>query len=205
MLDLRLRRLKDRTLQPVATVLAPRVPAIVLSMLSLAAGLACAVAAWHGAIVWSLVAWWTSRVADGLDGLVARRRRRQSDLGGFIDLVGDTVVYAAIPLGIAAHADQRATWIAAGVLLATFYVNAVAWLYLSAVLAGRSQRDDRTTASTTTSIVMPSGLIEGTETIVFYTVFLSLPSHAAAAFSTMSALVGVTIVQRALWARRVLR
>jgi hypothetical protein len=49
---------------------------------------------------------------------------------------------------------------------------------------------------------MPTGLIEGAETIVLFTAFLAVPALAPWVFAVMAAGVGITIVQRIIWARR---
>jgi hypothetical protein len=59
-------------------------------------------------------------------------------------------------------------------------------------------------AETATSTIMPRGLVEGTETIVFFTVALAWPSGATVVLGVMAAAVGVTIVERLWWARKVL-
>ena len=110
----------------------------------------------------SLSCWLLGRLLDGLDGVVARAAGSATDAGGYADLLLDTVGYAVIPLGIAVAADDVATWQIVGVLLATFYVNSVSWLMLSALLekraAGSAARCEQT------SITMPVALVEGTET-----------------------------------------
>ncbi|MEO1058859.1 MAG: hypothetical protein AAFY28_18285, partial [Actinomycetota bacterium] len=124
-------------------------------------------------------------------------RDRTSDFGGLLDVVGDTVGYAAIPLGIAVGIDSRAAWVVVAVLLATFYINAISWTYLSALLEKRS-RD----VSTPTSVVMPRGLIEGTETIVIFAIALALPATATWILGAMAVLVAVTALERVIVARR---
>ena len=71
------------------------------------------------AAVLALGLWLVNRLLDGLDGTLARRSGRQSERGAYADILADVIVYAAIPLGIAAGQDDRAAWIAAGALLAT--------------------------------------------------------------------------------------
>jgi IMP dehydrogenase/GMP reductase len=96
------------------------------------------------------------------------------------------------------HRHPRA-WIIVAVLLATFYVNAVSWTYLAALLEKRAVGAVATGASTST--VMPRGLVEGTETIVFFTVALAWPDAAAAVLAIMAGAVGLTVAERLWWAR----
>jgi phosphatidylglycerophosphate synthase len=195
LIDARLRPVKDRLLDPFARAAARRCGPLPFTIASLGLGLGAALAAAAGLVAWSVALWLSSRVADGLDGAVARRRGEATDLGGYVDLLGDTVVYAAVPLGVAFAVDQRAAWISLAFLLASFYVNAVSWAVLSALL---EKRRTRVGAESVTSVRMPSGLIEGTETIVLYTLLLAVPSRATIWFVVMAALVGVTVAQRLL-------
>ncbi len=48
---------------------------------------------------------------------------------------------------------------------------------------------------------MPGGLIEGTETVLFFTLFLVFPDSSVYVFRLMGLLVVATIVQRLVWAR----
>ena len=49
---------------------------------------------------------------------------------------------------------------------------------------------------------MPEALIAGTETIVFYSLFLVLPNAAVPLFVTMALLVVLSAAQRLEWAAR---
>ncbi|MEM9517070.1 MAG: CDP-alcohol phosphatidyltransferase family protein [Actinomycetota bacterium] len=197
MIDAALRPTKDRLLQPLVRSALGVVHPLVFTAASLTLTLAAAVAAAIGQPLVAVLAWLLGRVADGLDGAVARARDRTTDFGGLLDVVGDTIGYAAIPLGIAVGIDSRAVWVVVAVLLATFYINAISWTYLSALLEKRS-RDK----STPTSVVMPRGLIEGAETIVIFAIALALPATAIWVLGTMAALVAVTALERVIVARR---
>lgn len=203
MLDERLRPAKDRVLAPLTTGLLAEVPPLTLSLAALATAVGAAVAAWREFAVVAVALWLLSRLADGLDGAVARHQGTASDGGGLVDIVADTVGYAVIPLGIAAAIDTRAAWITVAVLLATFYVNAVSWTYLAALLEKRAVGAEATGASTSTN--MPRGLIEGTETIVFFAVALAWPDVAVQVLAVMAVAVVVTTVERLRWALTVLR
>ena len=203
MLDERLRPAKDRALAPLTTGILAPVPPLALSLAALAAAIGAAIAAWRELAAVAVVLWLVSRLVDGLDGAVARHQGTASDRGGLVDIVADTIGYAVIPIGIAAAIDTRAAWITVAVLLATFYVNAVSWTYLAALLEKRARGANATGASTST--VMPRGVVEGTETIVFFTVALAWPGGAVGVLAVMAAAVIVTILERLWWARTVLR
>lgn len=196
MFDRALRPVKDRMLGPAARLLAGAVHPTVITALSLAAGLGCAALLLTGDHAPALALWVLNRLLDGLDGLVARIGGRQSDLGGYLDILADFMVYAAIPIALSVRSPAGAD-LPLAVLLAAFYVNAASWMYLSALLENRAFGHVGTT-----SVAMPGGLIEGSETILFFTGFILLPALLPELFWAMSLLVGVTIVQRLWWATR---
>jgi phosphatidylglycerophosphate synthase len=203
MVDGLLRPAKDRLLAPLTRGPFAEVPPLALSLAALAASIGAALAAWQQLAVVAVVLWLLSRFADGLDGAVARRQGTASDRGGLVDIVADTVGYAVIPLGIAAAIDTSAAWIIVAVLLATFYVNAVSWTYLAALL--EKQARGSAAGGVSTSTIMPRGLVEGAETIVFFTLALAWPDGAVAVLAVMAAAVIATIVERLWWARTVLQ
>jgi phosphatidylglycerophosphate synthase len=214
-IDRALRSIKTRTLGPLAHALR-RVPPGAITGVGLAVGVAAAAAAAQGAFSLALGLWLANRVLDGLDGEVARAAvagaTRQSDRGGYLDLMADLTVYAAVTLGVAAGATgafggeplapAAATWALAALLLATYYVNLGSYTVLAALLEKRGRgagpRGD------STSIVMPAGLIEGAETIVLFVVMLALPHLAPVWFAIGAFLVGVTALQRVVWSARTL-
>jgi phosphatidylglycerophosphate synthase len=203
MLDSTLRPVKDRLLAPVARTSLGRFDPILISSIGLVLGLGAALAAWRLLPAVAVTLWLLGRVADGLDGIVARTTGRSSDVGGLIDFVFDTIVYAAIPLGLAFGLDERATWIATAALLAAFYLNAVSLGYVAALLEKRGLADR--TKGRSTSATLPRGLVEGTETIVLFTLALALPDTATAIWWIMAAAVVITALERVRWAARTLR
>ena len=197
MFDTFMRRLKDRLIEPLAAPLGSVSPNL-LTLLGLMTGLTAALLAAFGSVILSLLVWLLSRILDGLDGLVARRFNKQSDFGGYLDIVCDFAVYAAVPIGLTISQQTTVNFIALAVMLASFYVNAASWMYLSALLEKRAAPDP----STQTSIIMPSGLIGGTESITAFCIFLLFPAQIAPLFGVFSALVFVTIIQRLIWAKQ---
>lgn len=201
MFDHLLRGLKDRLLTPLATLLRG-VPPNVLSLIALLLGLSAAVAAATGAWAAGLVLWLANRVTDGLDGTVARVAGRQTDFGGYLDILLDFIVYAAIPLGFAMQSTDRLVLVLAVALEGMFLVNACSWMYLSAVLEKRAS-GARVTGELTT-VTMPPALVAGFETVVFFALFYLFPLKLPLLFGLMTTLVGLNVVQRLVWARRVL-
>ena len=202
MFDAWLRALKDRLFASFARRVGTFVHPGVVTVLACAVGLLAAWAAADRRYAAALALWVLNRALDGLDGSIARESGRASDVGGYLDILLDHVVYAALPIGLALGAGTRGALVAALVLIATFYVNAASWMYLSAVLErrerGAAARGERTT------VTMPPGLVAGAETAVLYAIFLLLPAHLVALFFLMAVLVLLTVAQRLLWATRYL-
>lgn len=200
MLDQSLRVPKQRVLMPLAKQL--NLSPSWFTLAGLLIGLAAVTLLALGQPVWALALWALNRVIDGLDGEIARMHNRQSDLGGYFDIMADLVIYATLPLAVVIANPSFAAWLALAVLLLSFYINAGSWMYLSSILEKRNQGAKMKLERT--SITMPSGLIEGTETIVFFTLFLLLPQFSIFLFWLMAVLIVITIFQRLFWAIKVL-
>lgn len=206
MFDEVLRGVKERVFGLLARAGFDRLSPELLSLIGLGFGVATAVALLRQAYLAGFVLWFLNRFFDGLDGTVARLSGRQSDFGGYLDILIDFLVYALIPIGLVLGRPSTAHFTALAFLLATFYVNAASWMYLSSILEKRSAaaRAAEPTAVYTT-VTMPSGLIGGAATILFYSLFMLLPAFLLPLYALMGGLVIVTILQRVWWARGVLR
>ncbi len=197
MFDTPLRRFKDQVGTPLAHRMS-RISPTFISMLGLAIGLFATYAAYKQQYLWALTLWLINRILDGLDGLIARQHDRQSDFGGYVDILTDFIIYAALPLGLVAGSPSSEHYLALGILLAVFYVNTASWMYLAAILEKRAAHS----TETQTTIVMPAGIIGGFETIIAYGIFLLFPVYITILFSIFAALVFITTIQRLVWAKR---
>lgn len=169
-----------------------------MTLLGLVLGLGSALmiaAGWSGLALVPLLA---NRVADGLDGAIARATLK-TDLGGFFDIVADFLFYGAVPLAFA-WADPQANAVAASFLLLTFYVNGAGFLAY-AVLAER--RGMVTRARGEKSLYFTSGLLEGTETIGFFVLICLWPASFALFAWVFGILCLCTTAARVLLAARV--
>lgn len=199
MLDPTTRLAKERLLNPIAAYLSSIHPNAI-TLLSLFLGLIAIVTAWQGHYAVALVFWLLNRTADGLDGAMARIHEKQSDLGGYFDILSDYFVYAFLPFALVLSRPSPSLYIILGVLLGVYYINTASWMYLAGILekrrAGAAVRGDMTT------ITMPGGLIGGTETIIFYCLFFLFPGLIAWLFILFSVLIAFTVGQRVVWASR---
>jgi phosphatidylglycerophosphate synthase len=203
MFDHALRPLKERLLASMASRAAGRVNPFAITLASVVACVGAGVGAAMKQPLAAIILWLVGRALDGIDGAVARASDKASDLGGLVDQLADTIGYAAVPIGAAAASDDPRAWMLVAILLGTFYVNAVSWGYLSAIVSKRAKAPTGDTGNDRlTAISMPSGLVEGVETIVFFTLMLALPGLSTALFAAMSVAVVATVVQRTLTAKR---
>lgn len=139
-----------------------------------------------------------SRLADGLDGAVARASGK-TDFGGYLDIVCDFVFYAAIPLAFVLR-DPAANGVAGAFLLATFYINAATFLGYAILAAKRGME---TTSRGEKSLYFTAGLLEGTETILFFLLIVVWPDIFVGAAWVFGGLCLVTAAGRVILARRV--
>jgi len=201
MLDQPLRRLIDPPLDRLGHVLAARgIGADQVTLLGLAlgllAGLLVAVADPRVALLPLLL----SRLADGLDGAVARAGE-PSDFGGYLDIVSDFLFYGVIPAAFVI-ADPAAHGAAGAVLLLSFYVNGASFLGF-AVLA--EKRAFLVPAPERKSLYFSPGLVEGSETIVFLVLLCCIPEAFAPLAWGFALLCFLTTVQRVIRARHLFR
>ncbi|PLX37523.1 MAG: hypothetical protein C0606_04260 [Hyphomicrobiales bacterium] len=165
-----------------------------------ALGLAAAAAIASGQFALGLAFLLANRLADGLDGAVARATEK-SDLGGYLDIVFDFLFYGAIPLGFAI-VDPNANGLAAAVLLASFYANGAAFLAFSTMAAKRGLE---TSAQGLKSLYYVGGLAEGTETIAVFISFCLWPAHFPLIAFGFAALCFLSAAARILFAVQTLR
>lgn len=207
MFDRSMRRVKELLLRPLARPPFSLIHPNILTLIAFGFGISSGAAVLRGDLRLGLVLWLTNRVFDGLDGAVARATGKQSDFGGYLDILTDFAVYAWIPIAFALRPlfvegffPDKWVLISSLALLGVFYLNAASWMYLSAILekrnAGAFNRGE------TTSVTMPTGLVEGFETILFYTLFFIRPYQVHILFGGMAALVLIGVGQRLFWAFR---
>jgi phosphatidylglycerophosphate synthase len=172
MLDGMMRGVIDAPLDRGGRWLAARgASADVVTLGGLVLGLASAGLIWAGwSGVWVALVLLASRLADGLDGAVARARGK-TDFGGYLDIVCDFAFYGAVPLAFVLR-DPGANGVAGAFLLFSFYVNAATFLGY-AILAERQGLETR--ARGEKSLYFTAGLMEGTETILCFVVLALWP------------------------------
>lgn len=199
MLDGWMRQLIDPPLNRAGRVLAARgIGADAVTLAGLAFGLLAAAVLASGLPGWmALLPLALSRLADGLDGAVARVRGK-TDFGGYLDITCDFLFYGAIPLAFVLRDSGNGA--AGAFLLCSFYVNGASFLGY-AVMA--EKRGMQTAGRGEKSLYFTSGLLEGTETILFFVGICLWTGHFAPLAWGFGALCFMTAVARVFLARRV--
>jgi phosphatidylglycerophosphate synthase len=202
MLDGVMRKLIDPPLNAIGARIAARgISADAITLMGLALGLVAAVIIALGWSTWlALLPLLASRLADGLDGAVARATAK-TDFGGFLDIGCDFLFYGVIPLAFVLR-DTPENGMAGAFLLMTFYANGATFLAY-AILA--EKRGMHTAARGEKSLYFTAGLLEGTETIAFFVVLCLWPWAFAPLAWAFGALCLLTAMSRVLLARRVFR
>lgn len=172
MLDRTMRKLIDPPLNVAGRRLAARgVSANLVTLIGLALGLVAAGAIALELYLLGLTFILASRLADGLDGAVARAGRK-TDFGGYLDIASDFAFYGAIPFAFIL-AEPQLNAISGAFLLLAFYVNGASFLGY-AILA--EKHGMQTNAQGVKSLYYSNGILEGTETIVFFMVLCLIPT-----------------------------
>ena len=172
MFDAQIRPLMDRLLNPVGRSLAARgVTANHVTIIGVLFGLAATVS-----VAFQLfdIAFWLilmNRVADGLDGAVARASMT-SDFGGYLDIVCDFVFYSAIPFAFAVALPENA--LASAFLIFSFIGTASSFLAF-AILA--EKHNISTEIRGKKAFYYLGGLTEGGETILLLLAMVIWPSY----------------------------
>lgn len=198
MIDQILRLPKEKIFEPLARSVFKEVhPTTITGIASLVA-VGAGIAATQQAYELTLGLWLVNRFLDGLDGTMARVNQRQSDLGGYLDIVLDMVAYTAIPLGLALGVHRMDVYISLALLFGIFYINSATWMILSAILEkrnlGAKARGELTT------VKMPASVIEGAEAVIMYSLFILFPQWLVYLFGLLAALVLITAIQHVIWA-----
>lgn len=134
-----------------------------VTLAGLALGLLAAALIAVGHPGYALIPLLLSRLADGLDGAVARATQK-TDFGGYLDIAADFLFYGAIPLAFVLW-DPANNGAAGAFLLTAFYFNGTSFLGY-AILA--EKRGLESNEQGIKSLYFSNGLLEGTETIIFF-------------------------------------
>ena len=125
MLDATMRRLIDPPLNAAAEMIGTKISANSITIGGFLLGGGSAYAVVQGQFTTALILLLLNRMADGLDGAVARQTKA-TDLGAYLDIVSDFVLWAILPLAFLFHDMNNA--FAVAVLLSSFAMSMTVFL-----------------------------------------------------------------------------
>ena len=197
MIDKYLRPIKEKLLIPFAKVIDKYLNPNQITLIAFSFGILCSMMIIFKHPYFALIFWIFNRILDGLDGTVARLSNKQTDWGGYLDIMLDFIIYAAIPISFtSSYGNGHLDYAALAIMLAVFYINSASWMYLSALVEKKTFHNN---TKQLTSISMPTGLIEGAETIFLYGILFVFPEYLAFEFFIISGLTIIGIFQRMIW------
>jgi phosphatidylglycerophosphate synthase len=174
MLDSRIRRLIDPALDRIGAGLARiglNANAVTVAGFLFGCGAWIALAYREYDLALALIA--VNRVADGLDGALARRQG-PTDLGGYLDIALDFLFYAGVPFFFAVGRPEFA--LPAAFLIFSFVGTGSSFLAFSAIAAKRGISTDTRGKK---AIYYLGGLTEGAETIAVFVLICLFPDQFA--------------------------
>jgi len=192
MIDAALLPLQRRAMKPTAEKLAGwGVQADHITLAGFALGALAVPALAFGLTLLALGLIFLNRLADGLDGSVARLEG-PTDRGAFLDIALDFVFYALVPLGFAIM-NPGANGLPAAVLIAAFVGTGSSFLAF-AVIA--QKRGDQANDYPTKGIYYLGGLTEGAETIAVFVAMCLWPALFPILAYAFAAACALTTVMR---------
>lgn len=199
MLDRAARRLIDPTLESLAGRAARLgLTADRVTVLGFGIGLAAIVAIAVKLYLVGLVLLLLNRLADGVDGCLARRNG-PTDLGGYLDIVLDFIIYAGLGFAFALAQPEQA--VAAAFLIFSFMGTGSSFLAFAIFAAKRRLGEQQGLKG----FYYLGGLTEGTETILLFVFVCLLPGYFAEAAYVFGALCWLTTIGRIASAAQRLR
>ncbi len=190
MLDRAARRLVDPVLEQLATAAQQRT--LTANQVTIA-GFACGLAAMAAIALQSYglgLLLLANRIADGVDGALAKRNG-PTDLGGYLDIVLDFIIYSGAAFAFAVAQPEHA--LAAAFLIFSFMGTGSSFLAF-AIFAAKRKLDGEAAANK--SFYYLGGITEGTETILLFVVVLLFPGWFPAAACIYGTLCWLTTVGR---------
>lgn len=140
---------------------------------------------------WAIVSIGLNRLADGLDGAMARLTQ-PTDLGAFLDISLDFLFYSSIPLAFVL-ADPGRNGLAGALLIYSFIGTGCTFLAF-AVLAAK--RGTTSTAYPGKGFYYLGGLTESTETIAVFVLMCLVPEWFGVLALSFAALCALTTITR---------
>ncbi|MGF1474192.1 MAG: CDP-alcohol phosphatidyltransferase family protein [Geminicoccaceae bacterium] len=162
-----------------------------MTLIGFFVGFGACVAIAAGQPLLGLALFLVNRLLDGLDGAVARVNGT-TDLGAFLDIVLDFLVYSGVILAFAV-ADPERNALPAAVLITSFVGTGSSFLAYAVIAAKRGQS---TQARGRKSIYYLGGLTEGSETMAVLSLMCLIPAWFPVLATLFAFLCWLTVAAR---------
>ena len=147
-----------------------------------------------GLTLLAVICWGLNRLADGIDGALARHQG-PTRLGGYLDILLDMIIYGGVVMAHAVAFPDHA--VAAAFLLFSFIASGTSFLAW-AILAAQGETTPQPVKK---SFFYQRGLAEGMETIIALTAIILWPNAFVWIAGVFGALCWATAAQRVMMAR----
>ena len=182
MFDDKLQGSRDRVLSKFYLRFWLRLNPNTISTIGFIFGIFCIIFILQKLFLFALIFWLLNRFFDGLDGLVARKTGKQTELGAYLDILYSFFIYSFFIFAlILVNIANEEIVIAGSLLLCLYYVNSVSWAFLSLLIEKRRKNSESLFAKENR---FPPALVEKGETIIFYMFFLLFSEFNVSKFAT---------------------
>lgn len=145
----------------------------------------------------AIATWWLGRLFDGTGGIYARRTNQCSDFGAHLDILSDMASYSGMIIGFGiAFPDLQYSWL----IILLLYVLCIT----GALSLGNLEEKRKIPSHNNRGLRLASGIAEGGETGIAYTVFLVFPQYIKILSTVWIVILFATVVARLILARRAL-
>ncbi|MBS1256198.1 MAG: Inner membrane protein YnjF [Deltaproteobacteria bacterium] len=183
MLDSRVNTILHPAMNSLVNYIPRQISANTITLFGFVIGLMAVPLLWFKLYSAALAVILINRFLDGLDGAVARKNGI-TDLGGYLDITCDFIFYSGVILGFAlAYPEQNG--LAAAFLIFSFIGTGCSFLAFAAAAEKHGISSD---AHGKKGFYYLGGLIEGTETILFYVIICLFPEY----FPILAVIFGIT-------------
>ena len=169
-----------------------------LTFLGLIVGLLCFLFLAAGLVYLAFIFFILNRIIDGIDGTMARLTKT-TDLGGYYDIIFDFFIYALIPFGFILFDEKN--YLSMSLLLMSFMGTCSTFLTTALVF---EKKKIKAKTISKKSFYYSNGLVEGTETIILFSLMF-LFNHIASLIAWIFAILCIfTSIIRVINVRKIL-
>ena len=142
--------------------------------------------------------WWLGRLFDGTDGIYARNTNQTSDFGAFLDILCDMASYSVMIIGFnLAFPHLQSSWM----IIMLLYVLCIT----GALSLGHIEERKKIPSKNNRGLRLASGIAEGGETGMAYTLFLIFPQYIENLIVVWIGILFFTVLARVILAKKELK